>query len=491
MAFPVDFLWGGATSNVQYEGGFGEGGRGLSTHDFETAGSKEQGRQITLICADGNRSSVGIRESFPDKAEAEIFEDCYYPSHRAVDFYHFYKEDIRLCAEMGFRIFRFSICWSRIFPNGEGEPNEEGLLFYDHVLDELERYHIEPLITICHDDMPNELARRYDGWSSRHVIELYVNYAVLLMERYCNRCRYWLTFNEINLISGYAQIGTHKQDYQTIYQAKHHMMLASAKAVAEGHRINPDFKIGTMYAMSAYYPADSHPLNVEACYRTRRESLFFSDIMLRGYYPNYSEILLADKGIHLDIREEDREVLRQGVLDYMAISYYRSSIISTESHFRIMKIIGGEPNPCLRKTPWDWTIDPVGLRTTLNELYDRYQKSVFVVENGLGAEDVPDENMEIQDDYRIDYLRQHLQELKKAVETDHVPVLGYTMWGCIDQVSLSTGEMKKRYGFVYVDMDDEGQGSCKRYRKKSFDWYREIIRTNGESINERSMENGL
>ena len=289
-AFTDGFLWGGATSDFQYEGGFNEGGKGLSTHDFETDGSLERPRMISLKLADGSRGEVPTRESFPDGAEAEIYDDVYYPSHKAVDFYHHYKEDIALMGEMGFGVFRFSICWSRIFPTGdELTPNEEGLKFYDDVITELEKYNIQPLITICHDELPDYLAKKYDGWSSRHVIDCYVRYATTLLERYKGRCRLWLTFNEINAVNGYAQIGTHKQDEQTVYQAKHHMFLASAITVKIAHQIDPDNMMGTMYALSQMYPATCAPEDVMACYIKRRNNLWFSDVMARGYYPNYTD----------------------------------------------------------------------------------------------------------------------------------------------------------------------------------------------------------
>jgi len=482
-AFPDNFLWGGATSDFQFEGGFGEGGRGLSSHDFETDGAKDQPRRISLRLADGTRGFVNNRESLPDGAEAQLYDDIYYPSHKAVDFYHHYKEDIALMGELGFNVFRFSVCWSRVFPTGdETQPNEEGLAFYDAVIDELEAHGMEPLITICHDELPQHLAETYDGWNSRHVIDCYLRFARVLLERYRNRCRYWLTFNEINAVGGYMQTGTHKQTGQDLYQAKHHMMVASARCVKMAHEISPDFQMGAMYALSAMYPATCDPRDVQLAYWTRRESLYFIDVMARGAYPSYARDLLARRDVTLRIEPGDEEILREGTLDFVSFSYYRSNIIREGCSLRYAGVIGGDANPYLETTPWGWPVDPLGLRITLNEIYDRYQKPLFVVENGMGAIDEKLPDGTVDDSYRIEYLSDHLGAIRDAITIDGVPVLGYTMWGAIDLVSLSTGEMKKRYGFIYVDMDDKGNGTLERSKKKSFDWMRQVIATNGEDL---------
>ena len=478
--FPKGFLLGGATADFQYEGGFNEGGRGLHSHDFETAGSVDHLRQISLKMKDGSRGSVNYRDSLPDGAEACMYDDIYYPSHQATDFYHHWKEDIALFAEMGFKTYRFSICWSRIYPKGIEEfPNEEGLVFYEKVIDELLKYGIEPLITICHDELPFYLCEKYDGWSSRYVIDCYVKYAKTLFERFKGKVKYWLTFNEINAVGGYAQIGCHKQDHQTHYQAVHHMFVASAKAIQLGHEIMPGSMFGTMFALSELYPETSHPQDVFMTYKKRRESLFFVDVMARGYYPNYTSEIFNRKNIKLVKEKEDDELLRKYTLDFISFSYYRSMTVNRNSTFDIM---GGNVNPYLELTPWGWPVDPLGLRHRLNDLYDRYQKPLFVVENGLGAVDELDENHCVHDQYRIDYLNDHLAAINDAINIDHVDCFGYTMWGCTDVVSLSTGEMKKRYGFIYVDMDDEGHGSLKRYKKDSFYWYKKVIESNGKIL---------
>lgn len=484
---PKGFLWGGATADFQYEGGFDEGGRGLLSHDYETDGSQENPRHHTMQMPDGSiinpRSSFFYADPVPKEAQPVFLEDEYYPSHRAVDFYHHYKEDIALMAGMGFNVFRFSICWSRIFPTGEEEtPNEEGLAFYDDVINEMAKYGMEPLITICHDELPMHLALKYDGWSSRHVIDCYVKYCKTLFERYGDRCRYWLTFNEINAVRGFGPCGTRQSEGQDRYQAAHHMFVASARAVKLGHEMMPNSQFGAMYAMSELYPATCKPEDVFHRLQERRENWYFIDIMGRGYYPRYAKEIWRRRGVkEIVFADGDEEILREGQLDFISFSYYRSNTTKAgDDWFNV----GGSTNPYLKETPWGWPVDPLGLRHVMNEIYDRIQKPIFIVENGMGAIDELDENGIVQDDYRIDYLRDHLQAMADATIIDGVECLGYTMWGPVDLVSLSTGEMKKRYGFIYVDMDDKGNGSLKRTPKKSYAWMKEIIASNGAKLSE-------
>ena len=484
-SFPKGFLWGGASADFQYEGGFDEGGRGLLSHDYETDGSLEHPRHHTMQKSDGTlikpRSSFFYADPIPDDACPVFLEDAYYPSHQAVDFYHHYKEDIALMAGMGFNVYRFSICWSRIYPNGDEElPNEEGLQFYDDVISELEKYHIQPLITICHDEMPMALALKYDGWSSRHLIDCYVKYCRTLFKRYGDRCKYWLTFNEINAVRGFGPCGTRASDGAARYQAAHHMFVASAKAVKLGHELMPGSMFGTMYAMSELYPATCKPEDMMHGLLARRENWYFIDIMGRGYYPSYAKQIWQHHGFDaLDITDEDRQILKEGQLDYIAFSYYRSNTTKAgDPWFNV----GGSDNPYLENTPWGWPIDPLGLRYVMNTIYDRIQKPIFIVKNGMGAIDQADENGYVEDDYRIDYLRAHFKCMKEAILEDGVECLGYTMWAPVDLVSLSTGEMKKRYGFIYVDMDDKGQGTLKRTPKKSYEWMKQVIATNGEEL---------
>ncbi len=478
------FLWGGACADFQCEGGFNEGGKGLSTHDFETDGSLNEPRCITYRNADGSlgkaRSSFFASESIPEDARVYIDESFYYPSHKAVDFYHRYKEDLKLLSEMGCNVFRFSICWPRIYPTGiEESPNEEGLTFYDDVIDTALQYGMQPLITICHDELPVFLAEEYDGWSSRIVIDCYIKYCRTLFERYGKKVRYWLTFNEINAVRGFASCGTHVNDDQTHYNAVHNMFVASARAVKLGHEMMPDSMFGAMYASSAIYPATCKPEDIFRQMRQRRETYYFIDVMARGYYPSYTHDLWTRRGVSLQISEEDKKVLKEGCLDYITFSYYRSNIVSVDTK---MNVLGGDPNPYLPKTDWGWAVDPLGLRYVLNEFYDRYQKPLFIVENGLGAVDTIEEDGQINDDYRIDYLRKHIEEMNHAIDIDGVDLLGYTMWAPFDLVSLSTGEMKKRYGFIYVDMDDKGNGTLDRSKKKSYEWMKKVIASNGEDL---------
>lgn len=482
---PEDFLWGGATADFQFEGGYGKGGRGILSHDYETDGNQENPRHHTMVLPDGTKikpkSSFFLAEEVPVDANP-VFEDgAYYPSHQAVDFYHRYKEDIALMAGMGFNVFRFSICWSRIYPTGEeSEPNEEGLKFYDDVINEMAKYGMEPLITICHDELPMDLALKYNGWASKKVIDAYVKLSTTLFERYGDRCRYWLTFNEINAVRGFGPTGVRKSSGQDRYQAAHNMFVASAKVVEIGHKMMPYSQFGAMYAMSELYAATCKPEDVFHQMQQRRENWYFIDIMGRGYYPSYTEELWQRHGFEdLDITEEEKEILFRGQLDFISFSYYRSNTTQAgDDWFNV----GGSPNPYLETTPWGWPVDPLGLRYCMNSIYDRIQKPLFFVENGMGAIDEPDENDYVEDDYRIAYLNDHLSAMADAINIDKVPCLGYTMWGPIDLVSLSTGEMKKRYGFIYVDMDDKGNGSLDRTPKKSYYWMKDVIASNGEKL---------
>lgn len=484
MNKPFNMLWGSASADFQYEGGFSEGGRGLLTHDFVTDGSNEVPRKITYELQDGTKGYSPIRGSIPEGAIGYIDPDEYYPSHQAVDFYHRYKEDIALLADMGLSLLRFGICWSRIFPTGEEElPNEEGLQFYEDVIDECLKNNIEPLITICHDELPAVLAHKYGGWSSRVLIDRYVKLSEVLLNHFGDKVKYWITFNELNVLQGYSHLGTTKADAQTTFQCIHHLFVASAKVKILSNKLAPDAMLGAMFASSPAYPATCHPDDQQAWMDQRRRVFYFSDVMLRGYYPSYSQKIWDDLSVSITMEEDDEEILKQGTLDFYSFSCYRSTTVSRKDDLGIIALPFG-PNPYLKATPWGWPIDPTSIRYVLNEVYDRYQKPIFIVENGLGEIDQPDENLFVQDDYRINYLNDHFIEIKKSVEIDRVPVLGYTMWGGIDLVSLSTGEMKKRYGWIYVDMDDKGNGTKDRYPKASYYWMKEFIETNGESLKE-------
>ncbi|MFB9135562.1 6-phospho-beta-glucosidase [Vibrio sp. AK197] len=475
QGFPNDFLWGGAVAAHQVEGGWDQGGKGVSVVDVLTKGEHEVPREIT----DGVQAGK------------------VYPNHEAVDFYHRYKEDVALFAEMGFKCFRTSIAWTRIFPNGdESEPNEAGLQFYDDLFDELLKYGIEPVITLSHFEMPNHLVTEYGSWTNRKLVDFFVKFSQTVMERYKNKVKYWITFNEINNqrnwklpIWGYCNSGMiyaeHDNPEQVMYQVLHHQFLASAQVVNIGHQINPEFQIGSMIHMMPLYPATCRPQDMLLAQELMREKYLFSDVQVRGYYPSYLLKEWQRKGIHVDMQPGDDEILRQGCADYLAISYYMTNIVTNEPDDQgetTSLFEGSRLNPYLPASDWGWQIDPDGLRYALSELYERYQKPIFIVENGLGAVDEVQADGSINDDYRIDYLAAHIKAVQQAVAIDGVNVLGYTPWGCIDCVSFTTGEYKKRYGFIYVDKHNDGSGTLQRSKKKSFYWYQNVIATNGETL---------
>lgn len=470
-----NFLWGAATAANQVEGGFDEGGKGLSCADMLSNGTKEHPRQIT-----------------PQTTE----ESLYYPNRIASDFYHHYEEDIALMAEMGLKCYRMSIAWTRIFPTGEEtEPNEEGLAFYDRVFDLLKKNGIEPMVTISHYEMPIYLVNHYNGWASRKVIDLFLNYCKVLFERFHTKVTYWMTFNEINcgtlalgnyMSLGIVNAGTRSftqqvDDKQLRYQALHHQMVASAKAVQLAHTIDPSLQVGCMIAMMPTYPLTCHPKDLLKCQKQWQEINYYcTDVMVRGAYGAYADKMWKEMDVQLEILPEDQQDLMQGRVDYIAISYYQTNCVSHEDDHSMIggNLLAGVANPYLKASEWGWQIDPDGLRYTLKELYDRYQLPIMIVENGLGAFDKLETDGSVHDPYRIDYLRQHIQAMLAAIE-DGADVMGYTPWSAIDIVSASTGEMAKRYGFIYVDSDDYGNGSFMRYRKDSFYWYKTVIASNG------------
>lgn len=470
MGLRDNFLWGGATAANQCEGGFMEHGRGMSNVDVCPAGPDREavvkGEGVKLSCDSSHK----------------------YPSHEAIDMYHRYREDIRLFGEMGFSVYRMSIAWTRIFPTGEdAEPNEEGLAFYEDVFRTCHAYGMEPLVTICHFDCPVALIEKYGGWRSRKMIECYLRLCRVVFTRYRELVRYWLTFNEINMILHAPFLGAglcfEEGDDRTKlkYQAAHHELVASALAVCMAHEINPENQVGCMFAAGSVYPYSCRPEDVWEAVKKDRESYFFVDVQARGEYPAYARAELIRNGCFPVMEEGDHEILKKGTVDFISFSYYNSRCVSAaEQEEAEGNLFASAKNPYLSYSQWGWPIDPLGLRITLNQVYDRYQKPLFIVENGLGALDQPDENGWVEDDYRIDYLRKHICAMMDAVELDGVDLMGYTSWAPIDLVSAGTGQMKKRYGFIYVDLDDEGNGTGKRMRKKSFGWYQKVIGTNGE-----------
>ena len=477
MAFPKGFLWGGACAANQFEGAWDVDGKGPSVPDMCTNGSHTTPKWVT----------TAIR---PDKL---------YPSHEAIDFYHHYEGDIALFAEMGFKVFRTSINWTRIYPTGEEEtPNEAGLAFYDKVFDCCKKYGIEPLVTISHYELPYALVEKYNGWADRRLVDCYVRYCKTIFERYKDKVKYWLTFNEINmgalptgnlmalgLVQGYEGPRTGIPDNEGLrFQALHHQFVASAKAVAFAHEHYPQFQMGDMNIFAAFYPLTCDPDDVLACQqRNQMVNWFCSDIQVRGEYPHYARRYFAERGIEIKTEPGDEEILRKGTVDFYTFSYYMSNCITThETGAQVSgNGLGGEKNPYLKASDWGWQIDPKGLRWSLNEIYDRYRIPLMVVENGLGAFDKLEADGTIHDPYRIDYLRQHIRQMAEAVK-DGVDLRGYTTWGPIDLVSAGTGEMAKRYGFIYVDKYDDGTGDLTRRRKDSFYWYKKVIATNGEDL---------
>ena len=480
MSFPKGFLWGGATAANQLEGAWNEDGKGVSISDLSTGGTATKSKRIT----------------------PHLEEGTYYPSHVAIDHYHHYKEDIKLFAEMGFKVYRFSIAWTRIYPTGfEDEPNEKGLQFYDNLIDECRKYNIEPLITICHYEIPWEIVKRNNGFYSRETIDLFTKYCRTIFERYKGKVKYWLTFNEINNgtnpAGGVLACGVLNEtekptefmhpvdDPEKRFQALHHEFVASALAVKMAHEIDPNYKVGCMQIMATSYPLTPDPqdqiLNQQ---HNRRMNWFCSDVQCRGAYPTYMKRYFKEHNITIKMEPEDAQILKEGPVDFYTCSYYMSfcQTVHTENTKETAgNMMGGTANPYLKASDWGWQIDPIGLRYSLNEIWDRYQLPIIVVENGLGAYDKKSEDGKIHDDYRIDYLRQHIQQMGEAVE-DGVDLIGYTTWGCIDLVSASTGEYAKRYGFIYVNRFDDGTGDFSREKKDSFYWYKKVIASNGEDL---------
>lgn len=466
--FPKGFLWGGAVAANQYEGAYLADGKGLSIADVMPKGV------------------MGAPTEMPTEENLKLI---------ASDFYHRYEEDIRYMAEMGFKVFRLSIAWTRIFPTGDDiQPNEEGLAFYDKVFDECRKYGIEPMVTLSHYETPLKLAKELDGFRSRKMIDHFVRYAETVFYRYKDKVKYWLTFNEINailsepLLSG--GIWTHKSQLTLgdKLQAIHHELVASALVTKLAHEINPAFRVGCMVLALPVYPLTPNPDDVLMAMKINQQNLMFTDVQARGSYPAYVSRWMKENNAHIEMEPQDDEILKNTV-DFISFSYYWSLCATSDTTRTSATYFGdGMPtaqNPYLKATDWGWQIDPKGLRYILNEFYGRYQKPLFISENGLGAMDKLvvglDGRYTVEDDYRIHFLDEHLRQVEEAIE-DGVDVMGYTWWGCIDLVSVSTSEFKKRYGFIYVDRKEDGTGTLDRYYKKSFYRYRDIIGSNGAKL---------
>lgn len=494
MTFPKNFLWGGATAANQYEGGYLDGGKGINTSDTLTNGSHTTPRRVTWKNPNtGETGSVPMTfantETFlPDGAIPAILDGEYYPSHVATDFYHHYKEDIALMGEMGFKTFRLSMNWGRIFPNGDDqEPNEEGLQFYDNVFDECKKYGIEPLVTLSHYETPINLTIKYGGWKSRKCIDFFETYAKTVFKRYLGKVKYWLTFNEINIMSMMPYMAGGLIDFsdQAKAQGAHNQFVASAKAVRAARAISPEIKVGQMLAYGPVYTYTCDPADQIMALERQQMTLFYSDVQTGGHYPEYKLKEYERKGIKLDDCPEDYELLEAYSADFLSFSCYGSSTVTT--HPELTEDTGGNfsmgvKNPYLETNAWGWATDPACLRLACNTLYYRYNKPVWIVENGIGWDDQKEADGSVHDTYRIEYLRQNIKSMDDAINLDGVDLMGYTMWGCIDLVSAGTGEMRKRYGFVYVDRDDEGKGTLARSKKDSFYWYQKVIKTDGADL---------
>ena len=478
--FPKDFLWGGAIAANQCEGAYDEDGKGLSIADVNPLLTKEE----RLKNIGKGVSNAMIQEALSNQGSH------IYPRRKGIDFYHTYKEDIALFKEMGFKVLRLSIAWSRIFPNGDDEkPNEKGLEHYDKVFDELLKNGIQPLVTLSHFEMPLNLLMTYGGWKNKKVIDFFVKYCQTVFDRYHDKVKLWITFNEINAMTFNPYIGCgmtydeQENRLAKIYQSMHNQLVASAMCVEYLHKNYPSSKIGCMIAKTPTYPATCHPNDALKAQQVNQVNMFATDVQVRGYYSSNMKTYLKQHDISLDIHDEEIKILKNNLVDFVSFSYYTSVVSSADGLYEtaLANMATGEKNPYLDINPWGFQIDPVGLRIALNDLYDRYQKPLFIVENGIGLYDVF-KNGTVHDTKRINYLKDHIYQMGLAIQEDGVEVMGYTAWGCIDLISASTNEMSKRYGFIYVDLDDEGNGTNKRYRKDSFEWYKKLIETNGMNI---------
>ena len=455
--FPKDFLWGASTSAYQVEGASLEDGKGPSCQDVKVV---PEGTSDLKVCADQ---------------------------------YHRYKEDIALMAEMGFKTYRFSISWSRIIPEGTGAINPKGIEYYNNVINECLKYGIEPLVTMFHFDMPAALDER-GSWGNRDSIDWFLNFAKVMFENFGDRVKYWLTINEQNMLTLVGPvIGTLMipegctNVLKETYQQNHHMLVAQAKAMALCHEMLPGAKIGPAPNISLVYPASCKPEDVLQAQQDMRSTYCYSDTQVFGEYPAYLLTKFKNEGLNIKMEEHDLEIMKKYPVDFVSFSYYSSSCVAKDDA-GLKKTAANTniaiKNPYIPSSDWGWQIDPIGLRVSLVDLYDRYRKPLFIVENGLGAKDELVDG-KVDDQYRIDYFDAHFREMYNAIYEDGVDLMGYTSWGCIDLVSESTKQMSKRYGFIYVDADDLGNGTYKRYKKKSFDWYKHVIETNGACLFEQ------
>ena len=480
------FYWGGATAANQLEGAYNVDGRGMVLTDVTTGGTNKSPRMITYIDKDGNPGAYNKYEGhLPEGARYAVCDGYFYPNHEGIDFYHRYKEDIALFAEMGFKMFRMSISWARIYPTGlEEKPNQKGLDFYHRVFRELRKYGIEPMVSIWHFDTPLYIEEHYGNWQNRDVIDLYEKFARTCFEEFKGEVRYWITINEINLTAMFPTIKPDctQKEAQDMYQQLHNQFVASARAVRIAHQVDPENTVGNMIAALVCYPETCHPKDVLYARHYMEQCIYYSsDVQVRGEYPVFAQRIWDQYGIKLDITEQDLIDLKEGTIDMYTFSYYQTQVVSDHDERTENKANKRVSNPFLGRNSWNQEIDPLGLRYFLELVNDRYHIPLFVVENGLGELDVLEEGNVVHDDYRIAYLRDHIREIKNALK-NNVDVRGYLSWGPIDLVSASSGEMRKRYGYIYVDRNDDGSGSMNRYRKDSFYWYKKVIASDGEDL---------
>jgi 6-phospho-beta-glucosidase len=482
MSFPDGFLWGGAIAANQTEGAWNVDGKGPSVADVAMYRPKLDPKDYAAHHA---VSAASIKAALADP------DDTHYPKRRGIDFYHRYREDLALFAELGLKVLRVSIAWTRLYPTGEEtEPNEAGIAYYQALFTEMRRLGIEPLVTLSHYESPVALSVKYNGWADRRVVELFARFTLTCFERFGSLVNRWLTFNEIDSVirHPFTSAGIIPENCPdgveaACYAALHHQYLASAIATEQCHRLIPGSQVGCMLTKLTTYPRTCAPEDVAATQRKNLENLWFGDVHVFGEYPRLMRGAIEAKGIALPIQPGDEELLRAHPVDFVSFSYYQSSTESVDPNAERTpgNTILGVKNPYLPSSEWGWQIDAVGFRISLIELYDRYRKPLFVVENGIGAIDEVTERGEIHDPYRIAYFREHFAQMKQAV-AQGVDLLGYTSWGTIDLISASSSQISKRYGFIHVDQDDLGAGTGDRRRKDSFWWYQKVIATNGDEL---------
>ena len=483
--FPDNFMWGGAIAANQAEGAWNVDGKGMSVADVALYKPNIDKKDYV------SQWHVSPQEM---KAAMNTDDEVYYPKRRGIDFYHRYKEDIKLFAEMGFKALRTSIAWTRIFPKGiEDEPNELGLKYYDDLFKTMKEYNIEPLVTLSHYEMPIYIVENYGGWVSREVTDMFVKFAKICISRYKHLVKYWLTFNEIDSVfrHPFTTVGVIEENYKSkkeaeeaIYQALHNQFVASAIATKYIHQIIPEAKVGCMVTKTITYPETCNPLDVYLAQKDNRTNSFYTDVQVFGEYPKHILRYFEKNNFDIKMKEGDEELLKQHTVDFISFSYYMSMVQSIHAEQREKvggNLLTGVKNPYLDISDWGWQIDPVGLKISLIDLYDRYHLPLWIVENGIGAIDKVEEDGSINDDYRIEYFRKHFEQIAEAID-EGVECMGYTSWGCIDIISASTSQISKRYGFIYVDLDDLGNGTYNRFRKKSFYWYKKVIESNGEIV---------